>query len=289
MSQLPPLMRGKTVVVTGANSGIGKATATILAKMRATTVLACRDKERGEAAAAEIRAVSKNPEVHLLMLDLASQASVRQFVRDFESRYRRLDVLVNNAGVVLAKREMTPDGLVKMFAVNYLSQFLLTNLLLPRLVASAPSRIVNVTSALHFNGHLDFKDIQAKNHYRSSTSYAQAKLAMVLFTYELARRLRVTGVTVNCVHPGAVATGLGKKDAGLLAAVMFAAGPFLPPPEEGAETPVYLASAPELANVTGQYFVKKKPVQSSPESYDEAEAKLLWDLSIRMTQPAPAK
>lgn len=289
MSQLPPLMRGKTVVITGANSGVGKATATQLATMRATTVLACRDRQKGEAALAEVRSVSKNPDVHLLMLDLASQSSVRQFAREYESRFRRLDVLVNNAGVILAKREMTPDGIVQMFAVNYLSQFLLTNLLLPRLVASAPSRVVNVTSALHFNGHLDFKDIQGKKHYRSSASYAQAKLAIVLFTYELARRLKVTGVTVNCVHPGAVATGLGQKDAGLLAAVMFAARPFMPPPEEGAETPVYLASAPELVNVTGQYFVKKKPVRSSSESYDEAEAKRLWDVSVELTRPAPTK
>ena len=147
MSEPRPML-GKTVVITGANSGIGKATATQLAKMGATVVMACRDKERGDAALAEVRAASKNPAVRLMILDLASQASVREFVREFESRYRRLDVLVNNAGVVLNKREMTPDGIVTAFAVNYLSPFLLTNLLLPRLVASAPSRIVNVTSCL---------------------------------------------------------------------------------------------------------------------------------------------
>lgn len=288
MSQPLPSMKGKTVVITGANSGIGKATALQLAKMGATTVMACRNKEKGAIALAEVRSVSKNPEVHLLILDLASQASVRTFAREFESRYRRLDVLINNAGVVLAKREMTPDGIVSMFAVNYLSPFLLTNLLLPRLVASAPSRIVNVTSSLHFKGRLNFKDIQEKKHYKSSKSYAQAKLAIVMFTYELARRLRLTGVTANCVHPGNVATGLGRNDAGLLAAVMFAATPFLPPPEEGAATPVYLASAPELSQVTGKYFVNKKPVESSPESYDEAEAKKLWDVSAQLTGLARA-
>jgi len=286
MSQLPS-MRGKTAVITGANSGIGKATAIQLAKMGATIVMACRDKGRGNAAIADVKLASKNPEVHLLMVDLALQASVRQFAKEFESRYRRLDVLVNNAGTILANREMTPDGIVTMFAVNYLSQFLLTNLLLPRLVASAPSRIVNVTSALHFRGHLDFKDIQAKKHYKSSTSYSQAKLAMVLFTYELARRLKPTGVTVNCVNPGAVASSLGRSDAGLLATVMIAANPFLTQPEEGAEGPVYLSSAPQLSNVTGQYFVKKKPEQSSAESYDEEEAKKLWEVSAQMTGLAP--
>jgi NAD(P)-dependent dehydrogenase (short-subunit alcohol dehydrogenase family) len=209
---------------------------------------------------------------------------VRQFVREFESRFRRLDVLINNAGVVLTKREMTPDGIVATFAVNYLSPFLLTNLLLPRLVASAPSRVVNVTSALHFKGHIDFKDLQGKKRYRGSNSYAQSKLAMVLFTYELARRLKVTGVTANCVNPGAVGTNLGRSDAGLLGAVMMVAIPFLAPPEKGAETQVYLASAPELAQVTGKYFVDKKQNASSHESYDQIEARELWDASMKLTK-----
>jgi NAD(P)-dependent dehydrogenase (short-subunit alcohol dehydrogenase family) len=256
--------------------------------MGATTVMACRDRERGEAALAEVKTESKSPAVRLMILDLASQASVREFVREFESRYRRLDVLVNNAGVVLNKREMTPDGIVTVFAVNYLSPFLLTNLLLPRLVASAPSRIVNVTSALHFKAHIDFKDVQVKKHYKGSRAYAESKLAMVLFTYELARRLRVTGVTANCVHPGAAATKLARGDAGLLGAVMLATTPFLGSPENGAETSVYLASAPELAQVTGKYFVDKKQQVSSHESYDQLEAKALWDISMKLTKMSKA-
>jgi len=205
-------------------------------------------------------------------------------VRDFDSRYRRLDVLINNAGVVLNKREMSPDKIVKTFAVNYLSPFLLTNLLLPRLVASAPSRIINVTSALHLKAHIDFKDIENKKHYKGSTSYAASKLAVVLFTYELARKLRLTGVTVNCVNPGAVATNLGRADAGLMGAFMLAVTPFLNPSENGAETSVYLASAPELAKVTGKYFVDKKQQVSSHESYDELEAKKLWDVSMKLAK-----
>lgn len=281
---LPRPMQGRTVVVTGANSGIGKAIAIQLAKMGGTVVMACRDKEKGEVALTEVKKMGVNPAVHLLILDLASQESVREFVVEFESRFRRLDVLINNAGVVLAKREMSPDGIVKMFAVNYLSPFLLTNLLLPRLVASAPSRIVNITSALHFRGHLNFKDIQGKKRYKASNSYAQSKLAMVLFTYELARRLKVAGVTANCVNPGSVSSNLGRSDAGLLGAVMLVASPFLASPEKGAETPVYLASAPELAYVTGKYFVDKKQQVSSHESYDQIEARELWDMSSKLTK-----
>jgi retinol dehydrogenase 14 len=285
MSEPGPML-GKTVLITGANSGIGKATAVQIAKMGATVVMACRDKVGGGAALAEVKEASRNPSVQLLILDLASQASVREFVREFESRYRRLDVLINNAGVVLSKRETTPDGIVTTFAVNYLSPFLLTNLLLPRLVASAPSRIVNLTSAAHFDAHLDFKDLQTRKHYKGSDAYAESKLAVVLFTYELARRLQVTGVTANCVHPGAVATNLARGDAGLLGAVLLVAKPFLGPPENGAETPVYLATAPELAGVTGKYYVDKKQQVSSHESYDLLEARHLWEVSAKLTKLA---
>jgi NAD(P)-dependent dehydrogenase (short-subunit alcohol dehydrogenase family) len=248
--------------------------------------MACRDREKGEAAVAEAKALSKNQAVQLMILDLASQKSVREFAREFETRYRRLDVLINNAGMASGKRETTKDGIVSVFAVNYLSPFLLTNLLLPRLVATAPSRIINVTSSIHFKGHLDLKDLQGKKHYKGSEAYANSKLAQVLFTYELARRIKVTGVTANCLHPGAVATNLGRSDAGLLGAVMFAAKPFLMPPENGAETSVYLASAPELSGVTGKYFVDKKQQVSSHESYDEIEAKKLWEVSTELTLPA---
>jgi retinol dehydrogenase 14 len=276
-------MRGRTVVITGANSGIGKATAIGLAKMGATVVMACRDMERGQSALAEVKAASKSPSVCVMSVDLASQASVRKFAQDFGGQFQRLDVLVNNAGVMLNKREFTTDKIVTTFAVNYLSHFLLTNLLLGKLKASAPSRIVNVTSAVHGEAHINFRNLQEKKGYKQFGAYAQSKLAQVLFTYELARRLQGTGVTANCVNPGTVASNLGRQDPGILGAFMKLTDSFLETPEKGAETPVYLASDPGLARVTGKYFVQKSERTSSPESYDEAEAKRLWKESEKLT------
>jgi retinol dehydrogenase 14 len=277
------LMRGKTVIITGANSGIGKATAIDLAKMGATVVMACRNMERGQAALAEVKATSKSSSACVMTLDLASQASVRSFAQDFGGKFQRLDVLVNNAGVMVNKREFTPDKIVSTFAVNYLSHFLLTNLLLAKLKASAPSRVVNVTSAVHKDVKIDFRNLQQKKGYKQFKSYAQSKLAMVLFTYELARRLQGTGVTANCVHPGTVGTNLGRSDQGILGAVMKITTSFLATPDEGAKTPVYLASDPRLVGVTGKYFVDKTEKTSSPESYNEADAKRLWKESEKLT------
>ena len=285
MSQAGP-MRGRTVIVTGASSGIGKATAIGLAKLGATVVMACRDKTRGEAALAEVRASSKSPSACVMTLDLASQDSVRKFAQDFSAQFQRLDVLVNNAGVMVSKREFTPDKIVTTFAVNYLSHFLLTNLLLGKLKSSAPSRIINVTSAVHREAHINFGNLQEKKGYKQFKSYAQSKLATVLFTYELAKRLRGTGVTANCVHPGTVATNLGRQDPGFLGAFMKLTTAFLATPEEGAKTPVYLASAPALVQVTGKYFVNMSEQASSPESYDEAEARRLWKESEKLTKLA---
>jgi NAD(P)-dependent dehydrogenase (short-subunit alcohol dehydrogenase family) len=188
-------------------------------------VMACRDKERGESARAEVRTASKNANVYLMILDLASQESTRRFAQEFGTRFQRLDVLVNNAGIMPNKRQMTKDKIVMTFAVNYLSQFLLTNLLINRLKASAPSRIVNVASNAHQSVYIDFRNVQEKKGYKPFKAYSQSKLAMVLFTYELARRLAGTGVTANCLDPGNVATNLGRQDAGILGAPRWRRSP----------------------------------------------------------------
>src|SRR6266571_796457 len=204
-------MQGKICMVTGANSGIGKATALALAQMGATVVMVCRDRARGEEARSEITTKSRKNAVDLLQADLSSQQSIRQLVEHFKHRYTQLHVLINNAGAAFTGRRETVDGLEMTFAVNYLAPFLLTNLLLDVLKASAPARIVNVSSNSHEAGYIQMDDLQAE-HYRSMRVYGQAKLAVVLFTYELARRLQGTGVTDNCLHPGFVATHFGQRD-----------------------------------------------------------------------------
>jgi NAD(P)-dependent dehydrogenase (short-subunit alcohol dehydrogenase family) len=252
--------------------------------MGATVVMACRDKERGAAAAAEVRSTSGNPAVFLMQLDLASQESVRAFAQQFGSRFQRPDVLINNAAVKPAKREFTKDKIVTTFAVNYLSHFLLTNLLLARLKASAPSRIVNVTCSVHVEGHIDFRNLQVKKKYTQPKAYAQSKLAMVLFTYELARRLQGTGVTANCADPGDTETNLGPQGSGIWGAIAKLTGSSSATPEEGAETSIYLASSPALVGVSGKYFAKREELESSAESHDEAEAKRLWKESEKLAK-----
>jgi len=203
-------MQGKICMVTGANSGIGKATALALAQMGATVVMVCRDRARGEEARSEITTKSRNNAVDLLQADLSSQQSIRQLVEHFQQRYTHLHVLINNAGAAFTGRRETVDGLEMTFAVNYLAPFLLTHLLLDMLKASAPARIVNVSSNSHEAGYIQMDDLQEEKHYRSMRVYGQSKLAVVLFTYELARRLQGTGVTANCLHPGYVATHFGQ-------------------------------------------------------------------------------
>jgi len=208
-------MQGKICMVTGANSGIGKATALELAQMGATVVMVCRDRARGEEARSEITTKSRNNAVDLLQADLSSQQSIRQLVENFQHHYTHLHVLINNAGAAFpGRRRETVDGLEMTFAVNYLAPFLLTNLLLDVLKASAPARIVNVSSNSHKSGYIQMDDLQEEKRYRSMRVYGQSKLAVVLFTYELARRLQGTGVTANCLHPGFVATHFGQRDAG---------------------------------------------------------------------------
>ena len=275
-------MQGKICMVTGANSGIGKATALALAQMGATVVMVCRDRAGGEETQARDHDESGNDAVDLLPADLSSQRSIRQLVENVQHNYTHLHVLINNAGAAFPGRQETVDGLEMTFAVNYLAPFLLTNLLLDMLKASAPARIVNVSSNSHEAGFIQLDDLQSE-HYRSMRVYGQAKLAVVLFTYELARRLQGTGVTANCLHPGFVATHFGQSDAGpafrLLVKVI---GSFGTSPEKGAKRSIYLASSPEVEGITGTSFVKSIPKRSAAISYDKSLPRQLWEQSAKL-------
>ncbi len=277
-------MQGKICMVTGANSGIGKATALALAEMGATVVMVCRDRARGEEARSEITTKSRNNAVDLLQADLSSQQSIRQLVGNFQHHYTHLHVLINNAGAAFpGRRRETVDGLEMTFAVNYLAPFLLTNLLLDLLTASAPARIVNVSSAAHKSGSIQLDDLQAEKLYRPLRTYPQAKLAVVLFTYELARRLQGTGVTANCLHPGFVATNFAQSDVGpAVRPLVKLIGSFGANPQEGAKTSIYLASSPDVEGVTGTYFVKSMPKRSASISYDESLQRQLWEQSAKL-------
>ncbi len=275
-------MRGKTCVVTGATGGIGKATAVALAEMGARIVLVARDSTRGDLAAAEIKAKSGNGEVEVVRADLSSLDSVRNLAAEIGQRYPKLHVLVNNAGGVNMRRRTTVDGLELTFATNHLSHFLLTNLLMPLLKLSAPARIITVSSHAHRRGHIDFDDLQAERHYRGVAAYGQSKLANILFTYELARRLVGTQVTANCLHPGVVATSFGRGP-GWLGLTVRLLAPFLLSAEEGARTSVYLCSSPHVEGASGKYFVRCKERLSSRYSYDAEAAKRLWEVSLSLT------
>ena len=275
-------MKEKVCVVTGANSGIGKVIATELARMGANVVMVCRDPVKAEAAKKEIVSETGNQSVELMIADFSSLAEVRKLADDFKKVHPMIHILVNNAGLILGKRIVTPDGLESTFVVNYLSHFLLTYLLLDTLKASAPSRIVNVSSSAHYQGHMDFDDLQEERGYGAAKSYSQSKLAQVLFTHELAKRLKGTGVIVNSVHPGAVRTHWG-DEGGLLGIGIRIARPFLLSPKKGAETPLYAAVSPDVEGVTGKYFSKKKVTKSSKESYDENEERKLWEVSMKLS------
>jgi NAD(P)-dependent dehydrogenase (short-subunit alcohol dehydrogenase family) len=276
-------MREKVCLVTGSNSGIGKETALGLARLGATVVMVCRDQSKGAAAQAEIKTQSGNPSVDLLIADLSSQQSIRQLAREITERYPQVHVLVNNAGVSPSQRALTSDGIEKTFAVNHLAPFLLTNLLLERLKASAPARVVTVASS--GQSAINFDDLQGEKHYSMLGAYGQSKLANILFTYELARRLEGTGVTANCLHPGVVSTNLAREFNPLFRAM---ARLFFISPAKGAQTSIYLASSPEVEGVSGKYFTKKREIPSSKESHDTASARRLWQISEQLTQLVPA-
>lgn len=284
MSPTRPDLAGRTCLVTGATSGIGEATAVGLARLGARVLLVGRDPARGEASLAKVRRASGNDTASLLIADLASLEQVRSLAAAVQERAPQLHVLVNNAGVVNLRRETTVDGLETTFAVNHLAYFLLTRLLLDRLRASAPARIVNVASEGHRFGVLDVDDLQtAHKPYSWMRVYGTSKLANVLFTYELARRLEGSGVTANCLHPGAVGTGLGANNGRLGRIVLPLVRPFLRSPEGGARTSIYLASSDEVAAVSGRYFIRCRARPSSAASRDAALARRLWDASEVLT------
>jgi NAD(P)-dependent dehydrogenase (short-subunit alcohol dehydrogenase family) len=275
----PDALRGKVAMVTGANAGMGKEIALALAGMGATVVMVSRDRARGEAARAEVESkTGKARQVELLLADLSSQQSIRHLVSEFGAAHNRLHVLVNNAGITLAKRVETADGIEAVFATNHLAAFLLTNLLLPILKGSAPSRIVTVSSAAHSMGKIDFDDLQGVNGYSEIRAYNASKLANVLFTYELARRLAGTGVTANVVEPGFVKTNLRVPFPFSLFSFMRGSA------ANGARPTVFLASSPEVDGVSGSFFnVKGVATKSSTASYDEEAARRLWAVSAELT------
>jgi NAD(P)-dependent dehydrogenase (short-subunit alcohol dehydrogenase family) len=281
-------MAGKTVLVTGATGGIGKATAIGLAAMGARVAITGRDLKRAEAAAVDIRGATGNAEVAAFGADMSSQAEVRRLAAEVLDACPRLDVLLNNVGGFWATRQVTADGLEHTFAVNHLAAFLLTDLLLDRLKASAPARVVTVSSGAQSMGKIDFQDLQGESKYSGQEAYNQSKLASVMFTYELARRLEGTGVTATVLHPGVVSTGFGAEDPSLIFRFLVPLWrPFMKTPEQGAATSIYLASSPKVGGVTGTYFSNRIPQTSNKSSYDRDAATRLWRISAALVGIAP--
>ena len=276
-------MQGRTCLVTGATSGIGRATAIALGAMGATVLVHGRSADRAEEVRSRILAGGGNAEV--LLADLASQREVRQVARDVEERWGQLHVLVNNAGVDLGnERQVTEDGLERTLAVNYLAPFLLTNLLLPLLQRKAPARILTLGSGGQYMGRIDFDDLQGERRFSGQRAYDQSKLAVVVFTYALARRIAGTGVTANCVDPGLVKdTALGEEGSFGVRLAARVLGPFMSTPERGAETVVWAASAPELAETNGEYLKRRKTAHSAARAKDPELGQRLWHVSSKLT------
>ncbi len=264
-------MSGKVCLVTGANSGIGFETAKALAKMGAHVVMVCRNEAKARVALQAIQSDSGNPDVDVLIADLSSLDAIRELARVVTKNYQRLDVLINNAGVMLTKRQLSIDGYEMQYAVHHLGPFLLTHLLLDLMKASAPSRIVNVSSKLHGMANIEFDNLQAERKFGLLKAYSMSKLAHLMFSYSLAERLKGSGVTVNALHPGVIGSNLGSTPGFVKL--------FMKSPQRGAETSVFLASSPTLESVSGKYFINCKPVRSSKASYDREVAENLWQLT----------
>ncbi len=280
-------LSGKVCLLTGATSGIGEVTARELARLGATLVVSGRHPEKTGALVQRLQQETGNQRVEGMLADLSSQAEVRRLAQEFRDRHHRLDILINNAGAMFMQRQESVDGIELTFALNHLAYFLLTNLLLDRLVTAGSARIINVSSDAHRGLEMDFDDLQGRRNYRGFRAYCQSKLANLLFTFELAKRLKGSGITVNALHPGFVATNFfaGNGPAGWL--MRRAAGMVAIRPDRGARTSVYLATTPEVEGVSGRYFVKEKPVASSPQSLDEAAMQRLWRISEELTATGP--
>jgi NAD(P)-dependent dehydrogenase (short-subunit alcohol dehydrogenase family) len=279
-------MKGKICLVTGATNGIGKATAQALAQMGGTVVIVGRNAPKTAQLVEEIRTASGNKNVDALLADLSSQQEVRRLANEFKRRYSHLHVLLNNAGGYFLKRQLSVDGIEMTFALNHLAYFLLTNLLLDTIKASAPARIINVSSNAHASGKIEFDNLQGERNYRPR-AYDNSKLANILFTMEMARRLEGSGVTVNALHPGFVATGFAKNNGKVIAALVSLFAPLVArSPAKGAETPIYLASSPSVAGTTGEYFHDSQVVPPAPQATDMVVARKLWDVSTRMVHLA---
>lgn len=277
-------MLGKVCLVTGATAGIGKVTATKLAAQMATLIITGRNQQKTAATAQQIKSESGNKLVHYLVADFSDLQQVRDLAATFKKQYTRLDVLVNNAGAFFNSRIRTPYEVEMTFLVNHLAPFLLTNLLLETIKSSAPARIVNVSSESHKQDKMNFDDLGFNRNYFGVMAYGRSKLANILFTYELARRLANSNVTVNALHPGFVATDIWKTNFSIFGpALKWIVGKIALTPEQGADNSIYLASSSEVAGITGKYFNKREPVQSSPISNDEIVAQKLWEISERLT------
>jgi len=277
-------MAGETILLTGGSSGIGYATAVELARRGANLIIVCRSAERGEQTIAAVKSASGSSTVEYLVGDLARLEDVRRAAREFIASGRPLHVLLNNAGVVNLNYKVTADGIEEVFAINHLAPFVLTNELLPRLRESTPARVVTVASDAHkFVNGINFDDLGFEKSYGWMKSYGQSKLANILFTYELAQRLTGSGVTANCLHPGAVGTNLGNNNGWWARGLIGLLRPFLKTPQRGARTSVFLATSPDVAEVTGKYFSNSRQARSSKASHDTESAKRLWEVSVNLT------
>jgi NAD(P)-dependent dehydrogenase (short-subunit alcohol dehydrogenase family) len=272
-------MKGKTIVATGATSGIGEVAVLALAGLGARIVFIARDQARAQATMRKLEANAPGLSHRMLLADLSSMAETREVGAAIAESEPRIDMLINNAGALFSDRQVTPEGLELTFALNHMAYFVLTEALRERLIACAPARIVSTSSAAHQGMSLDFTDLQSAKEYRGLRVYGRSKLANILFTRELARRLAGTGVTANCLHPGAVATRFGESSGGWVGRVLPVLRLFFISPEQGADTIIYLASSPEVADTTGAYFVKRKVTAPSAAAQDDAAAKRLWEAS----------
>lgn len=270
----------KIALVTGSNTGIGKATAEELAKAGLRVIMICRNKEQGEQARKEIIKNTGNDKVRLYIGDLSSISSIKNVVEEIKKDYQYLDILINNAGVVMQKRTLTEDGLEYQFAVNYLSQFLLINLLFDLLFKSLSARIINVSSQTYISADIDFNDLQSEKRYHPTGVYSNTKMMVIWLTYYLAERLKNSNITINCLHPGVIATNLLKDYRGIPRTSGTASNKNI---KEGSETSIYLALSDEIKEITGKYFVDKRESRTSAESYDLNKAKKLWEISLKLT------